>query len=441
MVNLKDRDWHSVLEAIKRKQCILITGPDIVGDVNGLGAGSVASQLAKKLAHPLSPEFQNYQGDLSHVAQLRYEKDGHRSNLEFEVKEFFAPLEGHTSTFYRDLSALPFTLCLTTTPDYFLAQAFQDEGKKPIQEFYHFRSHRQPDLSDTTPLNPIVYGLYGDLQALDSLVLTETDLLEFLVNIVRNAPSLPPYIAGQLADKQMSFLFLGFGFQAWYARVLLHVLQICGHRIQSLAIEAQSFFTHPDKAQMALFFEKEHKIEFRQHSWKEFAAELRQRYEKHVPTRMLSEPTDNGPIVFLCHDSRDWDQVARLEQVLNDQGIGTWRDRQNLRGGDKWDRIIQRVIDKQVDYVLVLQTPNMLQRAECYLHKEIHQALERQKRFDEGERFLVPALLQACQGLSRLNDLHSIDLTTQEGITKLIKDILADWPRRQKREKDRTSHE
>jgi len=83
--------------------------------------------------------------------------------------------------------------------------------------------------------------------------------------------------------------------------------------------------------------------------------------------------------------------------------------------------------------VLVLQTPQMLQRPESYLHKEIKVAMERQDWFDQGERFLIPAILQPCKGLDRLSHLHQVDLLIGEGIRGLAKDIHQDWKRRQSR--------
>ncbi len=437
MKNLNERDWRRLIEAINRGNCVLLTGADVVFEPDGPDSVSLPYILAQKLAESLPPDAPAVIDDLAHVAQLRYNKDGDRSDLEFEVEEFYKTRADRSSTFHRDLAVLPFTLCLTTTPDNFLANAFREAGKSPVREFYHFRKPRRTELSETDLQHPIVYSLYGDLRALDSIVLTETDLLEFLVNVVRGAPSLPAYIAGQLADPQTSFLFLGFGFQRWYTRVLLHVLQTYGHRNRSLAVEAASFFDHPDSKHTALFFEKEHKIEFRQHSWFEFAAELRRRYEaqKRTPTR--PELPTNAPTVFLCHDSRDRGPVMEVEDQLQALGIRTWRDRQDLRGGDLWDRRIEQVLQKQVDYVLVLQTSNMLERPESYIHKEIKEALERQDRFDEGERFLIPAILEPCPGLERLSDLNRVELTTREGIDRLAQEIQADWDMRQSRYKGR----
>ncbi len=433
MESLSERDWYRVLEAIHRGSCILVTGPDIVFEDYGANGLPVSRQLAKRLAESLPREVPIADDDLTHVAQLRHKRDGDRYDLEFEVQEFFSSLSLQTSCFHRDLAALPFTLCFTTTPDSFLTQAFHEAGKAPIQDFYHFRKHRQPAMSEENSMRPIVYALFGHLEQLDSLVLTETELLEFLVNVVRNAPPFPSFLAGQLADPQTSFLFLGFGFQGWHTRVLLHALKAFGHRNRSLAIEATSFFLQPGLQQTALFFEQEHKIEFRQESWAQFASELRRRYEAQAAKPVLPELPAGTPKVFLCHDSRDRDRVMDIERQLHTLGIDSWRDRQDLRGGDDWDRRIERVIQKQVDYVLVLQTPQMLQRPESYLHKEVKVALERQDWFDQGERFLIPAILQPCKGLDRLSHLHQVDLSNGEGIRGLAKDIHQDWNRRQSR--------
>jgi hypothetical protein len=434
MDEISERDWRRLIEAIRRGNCVLLSGPDVVFDPDDPGRTPLASALANRLADSLPANAGAGIGeDLAQVAQLRYNVEGDRYDLELEVRDFYQPFGERTSDFHRHLAALPFTLCLSTTPDWFLVNAFRAAGKSPIHEFYHYRKQHPTNLSETIPERPIVYYLYGDLSVLDSLVLTETDLLEFLVNVVRAAPPLPAYIAGQLADAQTSFLFLGFGFQRWYARILLHVLQTHGHRNRSLALEGAGFFEHPDRARTAVFFEQEHKIEFRQHSWFHFAGELRRRYEAQAPHEAVRELPPDAPKVFLCYDSRDRERVAEIEQRLHALGIDTWRDRQDLRGGDAWDQRIQHVLRKQVDYLLVLETPNMLARAESYLHKEIKEALERQDRFDVGERFVIPAILEPSAGLERLNHLNRADLTTSGGLERLVQQIQADWSKRQTR--------
>lgn len=431
MIPLNEQDWDRLLESLNRGNCVLLCGPDLSGP-EGIPADnrSLTSVLAMKIAESLPVDMKPVSNDLAHVAQIRYNRDGDRSDIEIEVKRFYKPLEGLTSTFYQDLASLPFAAYLTTIPGHFLSNAFSVD-RPPQLDFYHFRKFRPAKVFEKH--SPIVYHLYGDITAIDSLVLTETELLEFLVNIVRGAPPLPPFIAAQLAHPQTSFLFLGFGFQRWYTRVLLHALQTYNHRNRSMAVEAATFFNHPDSRHTALFFEKEHKIEFRQHSWAEFAAELRRRYEQQGPSAKQQELPPDAPKVFLCYDSRDREHVKDIEAHLQADGVATWRDQQDLRGGDEWDRRIEQVLEKQVDYVLVLQTPNMLARAESYIHKEIKVALERQDRFDEGDRFLIPAILQGEAGLERLGRLQYIDLTVNDGLKRLAKEILEDWHKRRTR--------
>ena len=86
--------------------------------------------------------------------------------MEIEVKKFYKPFNGMTSVFYRDLAQLPFTLYLTTIPAPFLANAFPAE-KAPQIDYYHFRRPRPATALEAH--RPIVYHLYGDLTAVDSL--------------------------------------------------------------------------------------------------------------------------------------------------------------------------------------------------------------------------------------------------------------------------------
>jgi hypothetical protein len=63
-----------------------------------------------------------------------------------------------------------------------------------------------------------VYHLYGYPADPLSLVITENDLIDFLVNVVRKEPSLPPEITNTLA--RSTCLFIDLGFKNWYLRSL-----------------------------------------------------------------------------------------------------------------------------------------------------------------------------------------------------------------------------
>ncbi len=207
--------------------------------------------------------------------------------VEIAVEDFYAKFRGQTTQLHRDLASLPFTLCISTTPDRFLLNAFREtQGKAPTHDFYNFQPDpkrvRAPAPMPATGIsaaNPLIYELYGSLDETNSLVLTENDLLDFLVSVTRQTPPLHPYVTGYLSDPYVSFLFLGFGFHQWYIRVLLHALKAGGHELPSLALENGTFFTSPEHRQTTLFFQSGLAIEFRQFP-ADFAGELRRRFDE-----------------------------------------------------------------------------------------------------------------------------------------------------------------
>ncbi len=90
------------------------------------------------------------------------------------------------------------------------------------------------------------------------------------------------------------------------------------------------------------------------------------------------------------------------------------------------------MLDKQVDYVLVLQTPQMLMQSESYFFMEIERALERQKKQADGIDFVIPCHLQSSDPMQRLSHLNYVDLTKPQGLQDLTQSIAEDWERRQK---------
>ncbi|MFO1433451.1 MAG: toll/interleukin-1 receptor domain-containing protein [Candidatus Competibacteraceae bacterium] len=350
------------------------------------------------------------------------------------VQDFYAPYAATTTALHTALAVPPFSLYLNTGFDPFIGNALTAAGKAPLFDFCHFQQPRifKPAEAGANH-RPVVYNLCGTLEAPDSLVLTENDLLDFLVSVIKGTPPLSPFITSHFSDPGSSFLFIGFGFSHWYVRILLHMLKTYDHRNRLLALEDKSFFVAPDEPETAVFFEQQHCIEFKHLSWQSFAEELRQRYAGFVSSapRLATTVPIDALRVFLCHSHLDREAVAQLGQQLQALGIGIWLDKQNLRGGDNWEHLIPQVIQKQVDYVLVLQSPNMVGKVESYLYTEISEALERQKRFAKGFLFIIPAQIAPCDLLEQLADRHCLDISTSEGIHKLIDDIRNDWRRRQ----------
>ena len=71
------------------------------------------------------------------------------------------------------------------------------------------------------PDHPLLYRLFGDPKEPGSMVLTENDLLDFLICMVVQRPQLPNGLLVALRQNARTFLFLGFGIRHWHLRVLL----------------------------------------------------------------------------------------------------------------------------------------------------------------------------------------------------------------------------
>jgi hypothetical protein len=275
------------------------------------------------------------------------------------------------------------------------------------------------------------------------LILTESDLIDFLVAVVKGVPPIRDQVRSVIADEEIGFLFIGFGFHNWYLRVLLKVIGVYKRNSKQMAFEDSRFFSHPCCKETVGFFSGERCIEFHALQWEQFAGQMRDIYLAKKPADSLAVPakTDKGgerPVAFLSYASEDAQSIERLAEQLESRGVAIWQDRQNLRVGDNWERVLVSVIEKQVNYFVLVQTPAMMNRIEGVFKAEIDVALKRQGSMNEADdglpfRFMLPVKIGECNSFYKLKEWHCIDVNTEAGVDKLAGDILDDWKKRRAR--------
>jgi hypothetical protein len=438
-----ERELRGLVERINRGDCVLVLGPRVAVRPDDPERQPLDRLLAEELIESIGvtgAEGAAASADLHRAADLYYRTRQDRVELDVAVQDFYEREASATTDFHRDLAKLPFRLCVSASPDSLMLNAVAaTEGKTPQKGYYAFRPIQTPRLTRPTAERPIIYHLFGHHEEAKSLVLTEGDLIEFLVAIVRGAPAVPDQVRSILADPAASFLFIGFGFHNWYLRVLLQVLNVYGHQSKAIAFEDTLFFDHPERQQVVGFFSGDRLIEFRPLHWETFARQLSAAYEASGRKRVHAapeplQPSDNAPLAFISYASENRDRVEELMAKLQARGINVWQDRQDLRAGDDWNQKLIRVIQKMVDYVIVLQTEEMLSRTEGVFHREIKEAQVRQSGMSEyrGEklRFLIPVRCGDCGILSDLENRHVIDLDAPGGEEALADSILEDWRNR-----------
>lgn len=264
------------------------------------------------------------------------------------------------------------------------------------------------------------------------MILSDSDRLDFIVKIARGQPALPLNLTSALQDSDRSFLFLGFDLADWHFRVLLHILADSATRnFTSFAAKLESA---PLDIETQEFYRVSHRIHFFDGDLTAFCSELRQRVEAERPVEpeevtSSQAPPSGAPVVFICHASDDAAYAQKVADGLRRAGIGTWLDKENLRGGADWDNEIERTIKREVDYVVVLQSQAMKVKDVGYVNREIDSAIDRQRDYRPPRVFLIPAYIDHIDSkldLLKIDRLQSVDITPTAGVTDLVRAIMRD---------------
>lgn len=206
-----DRDWLNLMKRIERGRCTPVVG----GEALMQGQASlkdIAQRLAKEYNYPLPVN------DLAEVTQ--YIAMMERSFVKEEIADLVAkapPFDpGEPYNIHNVLAKLPFSIYITINCDDAMFAALHALGKNPRREICRWKAGPEivSSIFDTTtdfepdPSNPVVYHLYGYYQNPDSLVLTEDDFIDYLVNVAANDYAVLP-VPIRRALSEPSLLLLG----------------------------------------------------------------------------------------------------------------------------------------------------------------------------------------------------------------------------------------
>ena len=272
---LTNNDWDQLLERIKEGRCTPFLGAGINYGLLPLGA-DVAQSWAKKYEYPLKDSF-----DLARVSQFLalkgpdklLPKELFRRMFKQRIKDLFkSEKRPNFVAPYHPLgvlAALPLPVYITTNYDDFMFRALRANNKNAYVELCSWNSLLQeyaaaiyPDLGSTlsntenvqvtefaesrflspssftpTAFNPVVFHMHGHYEQVDSMVLTENDYLDFLVNMSKDQKLLPTRIKDALT--RSSLLFIGYSLADPNFRVLFRGLihPLAENRRLSIAIQ------------------------------------------------------------------------------------------------------------------------------------------------------------------------------------------------------------
>jgi len=133
----------------------------------------------------------------------------------------------------RLLARLPLPIFITTSPYNFLEYALEANGKQPRTQvilwsrWSDIRPEHSTDPSfHPTPVEPVVYHLYGLEDYPYTLVISEDDYLNFLKHVIADTNTREPIIPLRLrqAFAESSLLLFGYDQHDWDFRVLFSLI-------------------------------------------------------------------------------------------------------------------------------------------------------------------------------------------------------------------------
>ena len=225
---LRDEDWQTLIDSIKRKQCTPFLGAGASSDVLPLGK-DIAARWASDFGYPFADKTNLI--SVSQYVALKRDRIWPKHRILDEFKTAASPQFSDLTEPHRGLADLRLPIYITTNYDPFMTEALKFRELDPEREFYRWNKYlrdflgdspsifeRQPDYSPS-PARPLVFHLHGNEQTPDSLVLIEDDYIEFLINTSQAEYALPLPIKRALVATSM--LFVGYSIADWNFRVLL----------------------------------------------------------------------------------------------------------------------------------------------------------------------------------------------------------------------------
>jgi hypothetical protein len=445
---MKERHWNSLIGALRHGQCVLVLGPEIPvsvvsADSNGSthDNASFSEALRRELARELEDDNRRASGNtLAALAQQYEDSEGFGSStLRAVAERLFRSRAFCPSAVHEKIASLPFPLILTTCQDPLLVQALQAAGKTPITQRYHLRGDKRDNpefVLPSSPGAPVVFHLFGDAAEPSSLVLSENDVLDFLIAIVSERPPLPNSLLRALKRVGQSFLFVGFGIRHWDLRILLKILLRALELNRSgsaIAAEPLRGLLQGDREETILFYQRGTRVEVEDADVGTFLAELSQRLEKEGGFAGRVAPLGPRPHVFISYAREDTDLASRVFDALQKAHFEPWLDRRSLGGGDDWDQRIQGELDA-TDFTLVLYTPAFCRKTDSYVNKEV--ALARRRALNVRGSFIIPlrtndlADADRVDELREYNDMELSPTRFEEDISKVISTMLREYQRR-----------
>ena len=432
-----------VAAAIMTRRCVLFCGPAIPQGPSLQGGRTINCRIADNLVKQSNyPDRFNQDDSLAHVAQVYISEEPWRDRGDVldAAEEIHQAYRDTTTEIHRQLAKLPFPVYVTTAQDSQLEMALREAGKSPIVSHFDFEKPEQEvplagkGLPAPSVERPLLYSLFGSIREPSSMVLTEDDIVDFMIKVCKGGKEgLPADLEGLLQDDERPFIFLGFGLDNWYFRILLRLIRKVSNRRtrKSFAYEFDQGIVKTGRFRRAkAFFELGYKIFIEVRPVETFVHSLVEECARLEP----ETPAPSKGKIFISYYHADGqrlrDTFQSMVQSLRDAGFDPWVDTESLHVGVDWEQNLTRALSEEAEYFLLFQTKetedparNRNAKFKSWFVREIRVALDLARDYRDGFRFIFPVKGEACEEAPELAKFQSIDISTEEGRDRLVLEL------------------
>ena len=255
---MSDINWEYIIDTIKAEKCILILGPEV--PVNDQGV-PLHSALEDYLQINDNDDILYFNADEFFL----FRDETAKFPTYWNIQKFYE--QTAPSELYHKLAQIPFHLIISISPDLLLRRVF--EQFQIAHQFDYYRKYENPkSLTKPSKEKPLLYNLFGSVEDDGSMIFTYDDMFEFIFASVGKY-ELPNELKNELKAAK-NFILLGFKFEKWYVKLILRLFKLHSGKFLRYASKSLSEL----KPETKELYESHFRINFVDNNLQEFTDKL-----------------------------------------------------------------------------------------------------------------------------------------------------------------------
>lgn len=430
--DMNDRNWTLLIDAIQERKVVLIIGDNLFHLKN-----QAETKINDYVLSRLNEKFSQGQDKAStftevneNIIDYNYQnrRSGNITNIYYEINQILKSVDYECVPSLKELSRSGFfPLILSTSffpniPDIL-------EVQQPCVYVYKKSARSDINLSLLNPENPSLYFLFGKSSTLaKSYMVTEDDLLDYM-HCWHDSDTRPSNISEFLAGKYL--LVLGCDYPNWLFRFFWHSIK--NFDISSIEEQAGivSIEASNDDKDLRTFLSRiQANVCYNASGFMEELSVRLKGLHKETYTHSESVLQANDVDFFISYASEDIEGAEFIAQTFIDCGSDkVWFDKERLKAGNDYERIIKASIMKAKRFIPVL-SKNTLKPGSRFFRKEWCIA-EEARQNNYPREYIVPIILDDCdvysdgfpETFSKAHCIHVSALDFKLKIKELIRAI------------------